>query len=223
VTKIRWIIEQVFGRLKKKFKIFALPAHNATLHHDYESLMITFALLNLFHTPILSDGANEEIAYVMKSRLNTPNRLKGIVEEYNLSQLRAPYIDLEYTLLDNEENNTLLQFPHLTMEDLYYISLGPYQINNAISYYAQHQKERIFLVQKFEPSPGHRAGDLNYANHGINITDPLFVKAYMKSRYRSGKNHIFVFAARINLIETRLSNIIVLARAVHVLSDVAAI
>lgn len=49
VTKERWIIEQVFGRLKKKFKIFALPAHNATLEHDYEALLIAFALLNLFH------------------------------------------------------------------------------------------------------------------------------------------------------------------------------
>lgn len=81
VTKIRWIIEQVFGQLKKKFKTFAFPAHNATLHHDYESLMIAFALHNLFHTSILSDGANKEIANVVKSRLNTPNRLKGIVEE----------------------------------------------------------------------------------------------------------------------------------------------
>jgi len=31
VTKCRWMIEQLFGRLKKKFKIFSLPAHNATL------------------------------------------------------------------------------------------------------------------------------------------------------------------------------------------------
>jgi len=38
VTKCRWVIKQVFGRLKKKFKIFALPAHSATLTNDYESL-----------------------------------------------------------------------------------------------------------------------------------------------------------------------------------------
>jgi len=38
VTKCRWIIEQVFGRLKKKFKIFSLPAYNAILTNDYESL-----------------------------------------------------------------------------------------------------------------------------------------------------------------------------------------
>lgn len=40
ITKVRWIIEQVFGRLKSKFKIFALPAHNATLDRDYKSLQL---------------------------------------------------------------------------------------------------------------------------------------------------------------------------------------
>jgi len=53
VTKCRWVIEQVFSRLKKKFKIFSLPAHNATLTNDYESLQIAFTLLNLFQ-PILN-------------------------------------------------------------------------------------------------------------------------------------------------------------------------
>lgn len=194
VTKVRWIIEQVFGRLKKKFKLFALPAHNATLLHDYESLLIAFALLNLFHEPILSDKTHEDIVHVMKSRLNVPNRLKGVVEQYNLLQIKVPYIELNYTAVDNQENNRLLQFPQLTINDLYYISFGPYQINNAISYYAEHQKEGIFLVQKFEPNPRHyRTSDLDYVNHGIVIIDPLLVKAYMKSRYRSGKNHhIFV-------------------------------
>ena len=31
LTKCHWIIEQVFGRLNKKFKYCALTAHNATL------------------------------------------------------------------------------------------------------------------------------------------------------------------------------------------------
>lgn len=43
--------------------------------------------------------------------------------------------------MDNEENNQELQFPEFTIDDLYYLSLGPYQITNAITYYAEHQKE----------------------------------------------------------------------------------
>lgn len=193
VTKIRWVNEQVFARLKKKFKVFALPAHNATLTHDYDSLLVAFALLNLFHEPILSDKQHPDVAQVMISRLNVPNLLQAVVDKYNLSKVKVPYIDVNYTALDNEENNSFLQFPKLTMDDLYNVSLGPYQIKNAISYFAQHQKDGIFLVQKFDPKPRYRISSLDYASHGIVISDPLLVKAYMKSRFRSSKSHhIFV-------------------------------
>lgn len=193
VTKIRWVNEQVFGRLKKKFKLFAIPAHNSTLLHDYETLQIAFAFLNLFHKPILSDKEHEDVAILMKSRLNVPNLLKDVVDHYNLSKVKVPYIDINYTSLDNDENNSILEFPKLSQNDLYNISLGPYQIKNALSYYAQHQKENIFLVQKFQPNPRHRLSSLDYGNFGITITDPLLVKAYMKSRFRSTKNHhIFI-------------------------------
>jgi len=47
VTKCRWIIEQVLGRFKKKFKIFSLPAHNATLTNDYESTLNCFCPFKL--------------------------------------------------------------------------------------------------------------------------------------------------------------------------------
>jgi len=82
------------------------------LTNDYESLQIDFALLNLFHKPILSDTSYEDIMHIMKSRVNIPNRLKIIVQELNLSQVKSPYLELEYTAIDNEENNQQLQFPH---------------------------------------------------------------------------------------------------------------
>ncbi|XP_011859828.1 PREDICTED: uncharacterized protein LOC105557254 [Vollenhovia emeryi] len=87
VIKCRWVIEQVFGRLKKKFKIFSLPAHNTTLKHDLDSFYIAFVLLNLFHKPILSDVLHEDIAQTLKSRLNVSNRSQIIVQEFNLPQL----------------------------------------------------------------------------------------------------------------------------------------
>lgn len=193
VTKIRWVNEQVFGRLKKKFKLFALPAHNSTLEHDYEILLIAFAFLNVFHEPILSDKEHEDIAILMKSRLGVPNLLKDVVDHHNLSKVKVPYIDLNYTWLDNVANNLVLGFPQLSLDDLYAVSLGPYQIKNALSYFAQHQKDNIFLVQKFQPNPRDRLSALDYANFGITVSDPLLVKAYMKSRFRSTKNHhIFV-------------------------------
>jgi len=128
----------------------------------------------------------------MKSRLNISNRLKIVVQEFNLSQVKSPYFELEYTAIDNEENNQQLQFPQVTIDDLYYLSLGPYQIRNAISYYAEHQKEGTFLVRKFVPNPRHPTAALNYTRYGISVKNPLLVKAYMKSRYRGKHYHIFV-------------------------------
>jgi len=95
------------------------------------------------------------------------------------------------TAIDNEKNNQQLQFPQLTIDDLYYLSLGPYQIRNA--YYAEHQKEGTFLVWKFEPNPRHPTAVLDYIRYGISVENALLVSAYIKSRYRGGKHHhIFV-------------------------------
>lgn len=163
------------------------------LTHDYDTLLIAFALLNVFHEPILSDKEHKDTAILMKSRLNVPNLLKDVVAHYNLSKVKVPYIDINYTSLDNVDNNLELEFPQLSMNDLYSVSLGPYQIKNAISYYAHHQKDDIFQVQKFEPNPRYRISALDYAKFNIAISAPLLVKAYMKSRFRSTKSHhIFV-------------------------------
>ena len=82
--------------------------------------------MNLFHEPVLSDKFHQDIAQIMKSRINVPNRLKLIAKEFNLFQLKAPYLVIEYTTLDNEENNQRLQFPRLTLDHFYHLSLGPY-------------------------------------------------------------------------------------------------
>lgn len=55
-------------------------------------------------------------------------------------------------------------------------------------------------MQKFEPNSRSRISLLDYDKHGIEVANPLLVKAYMKSRFRSSKNHhIFV------LIDTSLT------------------
>jgi len=64
----------------------------------------------------------------MISRVNIPNRLKMVVHEFNLSQGKSLYLELEYTAIDSEENNQQLQFSsQLTIDVLYYLSyIGPY-------------------------------------------------------------------------------------------------
>jgi len=81
-----------------------------------------------------------------------------------------------YTAIDNEENNQQLQCPQLTIDDLHYLSLSSYQIRNAISYYVEHQKERTFLVRKFESNPRHPTAVLDYTRNGISVENPLLIK-----------------------------------------------
>jgi len=40
--------------------------------------------------------------------VNIPNRLKIVVQKFNFSQVKSPYLKLEYTAIDNEENNQQL-------------------------------------------------------------------------------------------------------------------
>jgi len=79
--------------------------------------------------------------------VNIPNHLKIIVQEFNLSKVKSPYLELEYTANENEKNNQQFQFPQLTIDNLRYLNLDPYQIRNAISYYTEHQKEETFLAK----------------------------------------------------------------------------
>lgn len=105
----------------------------------------------------------------MKSRLNIPNQLQCIVEKFSLAKVRQPFLQIEYVALDIVKNNQQLCFSQLTLDELYDISLGPYQVQNAISYYAENQKEGIFLVSKFQPNPKHKTAAVKYTDYNINI------------------------------------------------------
>ena len=177
-----------------------MPAHNATLNHDFGYLLIAFALLNLFQEPVLCDKFHQDIAQIMKSRANVPNRLKLIAKKFNLSQLKVPYLDIEYTTLDNEENNQRLQFSRLTLDHLYHLRLGPYQIKNAASYYAEHTNEGIFLVQKFSATPRHRTATLDYARYEI---DDIF-------HYGMAQHLIFLDLSFFNFCHLELNVFIIL-------------
>jgi len=123
----------------------------------------------------------------------------------------------------NEENNQQLQFPKLTIDDLYYVSLGPYQIRNTISYYAEHQKEETFLMRKFGANSRHQTAALDYTRCRISVENPLLVKAYHKNLDTVVENTITYSYSWIKLKqdEIQLHNTIVHVKVVLELSVVA--
>ncbi|CAG0903926.1 unnamed protein product, partial [Darwinula stevensoni] len=134
VTKVRWIVEHTFGKFKKRFKFFAIPAHNGTLQHDFECVQVGFALMNMFFEPVYGDLVHHDVANVMRQRLHMPNVLKPLVEALNLTQKQVAFQPLE-----DRSHAIETLFPALTSEQLFDISLGKYQQKNAVSYVAEHQ------------------------------------------------------------------------------------
>lgn len=80
-------------------------------------------------------------------------------------------------------NILYLIFVFLAINDLYYLHLGRYGMTNAISYYAEQQKEGIFK---------YKTEALDYSKYGISTESPLLVKAYKQSRCRGKQYHIFI-------------------------------
>lgn len=186
VTKIRWVVEQTFGKLKMRFKFLGNPAHNSSLVHDFDCVQIAFALMNMFFTPVQSDLIYPEVANMMMARLNQPNVLKPLVEHLNLTQLRVIWRQLEDSSIVTDTD-----FPQLEWTDLHHISLGSYQLTNSVSYYARHRQspDGAFFVYIYDPPPKHRVSTIRYADYGIQVQDPLLLKCRVKSRYRAGVDH----------------------------------
>lgn len=170
VTKVRWVVEQAFGSFKKKFKFFAFPGHNGALAHDYELAQIGFALLNMFHQPILSDREYVEVANIMRSRKNKKNQIAPLAKAYNLNMKTACFHKLDSTEAINE---IVSIFPQLEMTDLHYLCCGSYQLKNAISYYAQHKRfnDGLFHVSLFDAPFKKKQYPIDYAKYGIVVQE----------------------------------------------------
>lgn len=187
VTKVRYIVEQTFGKLKKKFKFFAQPAHNGALEHDFDSLMVAFSLMNLFHTPVITDVEDsEEIVNLMIARRHTPNLLKELVCGLNLNRQRASFVPLDSSVHEIEQ-----LFPQLTLEQLRRVCLGSYQLRTSISYMQEHVQTHggVFVVSMFDPPDRSSLPAIDYELYGINVRTPLLIKSKLQSRFKSRVEH----------------------------------
>ena len=188
VTKVRYIVEQVFGRLKKRFKFFAIPAHNGALKHDFALLSIAFSLMNLFHCRITSDNNDhDQILQLMVTRKDAPNMLQTLVEARRLIRQQISFVRL-----DSTEHRIETMFPQLTIQNLRLISLGSYQIRNSISYLAEHVQanDGVFQIAVFDSSQRRSLQPINYSEFGFNVQQPLLLKSKLHSRFRGAKEHV---------------------------------
>jgi hypothetical protein len=128
VTKCRWVVEVINGKLKTQFRANDKPHFNVTLSHTMDDLRISAALLNKFSSEYKSDKDNEiTIINNMMTKLNTNNKLETIFLDH--------HIDKKRTMFTKLSSDSIQSFPRLDMKTIINtITLGTYQLKQSVSY-----------------------------------------------------------------------------------------
>ncbi len=131
VTKIRWVVESVNGRLKKwEFLNKVLANQHIQPIGDY--VQIIAAICNKYRPPIKRDSVEDRaVARKMLERAKlTVNPLQQHIEAIGKKPLVAKWKRLDGAVLDN--------FPVLSLEYIRNLTLGIYQLKQAESYTKEH-------------------------------------------------------------------------------------
>lgn len=145
VTKLRWVVESVNGRLKT-WNYLSRTIPNTQIPHIGDFVRIVSAICNKFR-PDLSTGIEEEdVAMAAKMRFlaNGVNELKDYVVTSGLEKR-----SIRWKKIDSHD----VVFPHLTEEEIRQLTLGVYQIRLAKSYAYEHFMEgryEIFISDDFD-------------------------------------------------------------------------
>lgn len=174
-----YAVETRNGNIKTIFKIFQKEWCNITLPHLMTDIRICAALINVYFKTVESNkGIDPEIlATRMLNRLQIPNLLSTIISR---DTFRRKLIQFD-RLYDFEE------LPTLTKQDLFWISLGNYQIQQAASYCHEHFKanESQFVIFVCP----NEVCQTFFADFFFDGRQPKLLMARLKSRYRSNKSH----------------------------------
>ncbi len=139
VTKVRWVVEVVNSFLKKSFKALS-EVPNKTLVHTLIDYKIPAALINRFYNHLFSDPDDQVlIDQNMLAKLNQANELKVLVEDLRLNR-KSQFEALDACKIED--------FPKLELKEIKtHITLGSYQLKQAIGYIGEHIKRGIYEVR----------------------------------------------------------------------------
>lgn len=187
VTKSRWVIESVFGHIKRRYRNLGGVTFNKSLEHTVFDFKIACALNNKFGTRLFSDVQHEQfIIDQMRISANKPNNLGFFVQGENMDRRIAnnfrPYSPSEI----------IMEFCQMSFHDLYSISLGTYQIKMSSSYYfnARHRRGLEILVCRQM---------LRYEHYNIIVNEPILVRFSLQSRHSSrNKYSSFILLSKEN-------------------------
>lgn len=166
------------GHIKTVFKIFNTVWNPLSIPHLVVDFQICAALLNFYHCNIESNTPfADEMATQMVNRLNTENKVHKIISKKEIQ--RGLKIFLTFEDYDS--------LPSLDAQHLVRISLGKYQIKQALSYSSQHIKNNDGSFQLF--SMPEEMCQTFFASFYTDQCNPILLLAQLFSRFRKRKNY----------------------------------
>jgi len=170
VTKVRWIVESVNGRVKNVFRFFMGVVEGRHTPNLMKYLRIACALLNKYYPPLLNDlPAHEKIVERIRALEHKENELQKWVVSKNIEG-RLLVVDWK-----KADASVIADFPKLSWDELEEFFLGVYQLKQGRRYIRQHLNQTgDFEIQVFRHPE----------------EDGSVISAKLQSRFRSNVKHL---------------------------------
>ncbi|KAJ8676789.1 hypothetical protein QAD02_012576 [Eretmocerus hayati] len=116
----------------------------------------------------------------MMRRDSDTNILQVITEDLGFVRKRS--------IFETMSSESLPEFPRYTTTDLYFISLGTYQLKQAVFYYSEHLKTNGKYISQICTE----VERIDFDKYGISLENPLLIKIRIQSRH-SGNTKYCLF------------------------------
>jgi len=142
VTKIRWVIESVFGRIKK-WKYFANILINKNIPFIERDFKNICAIINKYRPQIAdTNDFDQELVF---------NKMLILSKKENHFAKKAINFKNLITKKNKQFDPLTIEFPKLTEEYLQHLTMGVYQLKQALSYTKEHlQEDGKYIFELFE-------------------------------------------------------------------------
>ncbi|EZA52812.1 hypothetical protein X777_08145, partial [Ooceraea biroi] len=155
ITKSRYIVEVINGKIKQQFQYFNKTIQNTTVHSLFDDFKIACALYNFTFTPVSLPKNHNLIIERMIYYSSRENHLSYLVKEKNLNKKSSIFYNIgEYEF----------DFPKLEMNDLELYACGTYQIKMAVQYNEDHIRDFVFEITR-------DSTEINYREYSIDLDE----------------------------------------------------
>lgn len=177
ITKSRYIVEVINGRIKQQFQYFNKTVQNTTVPSLFDDFKVACALYNFTFTHVCLPKHHDLIIERMLYYSVKDNDLSKLVKEKNMKS----------SIFHSIEEYQLDVFSRLEMSDLELYICGTYQIKMAVQYYEDYIRETgdfVFEITK-------DSTNINYHEYNIDL-NALLLRVRMRSRHSNAVKY-FVY------------------------------